>query len=66
MIDKTVVKQLEVEKYLGTWYEIARYDNRFERGLVGVTVIYSMRNDAKLRWKTVGTRVVWMVSFQKR
>ena len=37
MIDKTVVKELEIEKYLGKWYEIARYDHSFERGLVGVT-----------------------------
>jgi len=43
MIDKTVVKEVDIEKYLGTWYEIARYDHRFERGLVGVTANYSKR-----------------------
>jgi len=45
MIDKTVVKNVDIEKYLGTWYEIARYDHRFERGLVGVTANYSKRED---------------------
>lgn len=49
MIDKTVVEELDIERYLGTWYEIARYDHRFERGLVGVTATYSMREDGKIK-----------------
>ena len=49
MIDKTVVKELDIEKYLGTWYELARYDHKFERGLVGVTANYSMRDDGKIK-----------------
>ena len=49
MIDKTVVKELNIQKYLGLWYEIARYDHSFERGLVGVTADYSMREDGKIK-----------------
>ena len=49
MIDKTVVKELDLNKYLGTWYEIARYNHRFERGLVGVTANYSIRKDGKIK-----------------
>lgn len=49
MIDNSTVKQLDLEKYLGTWYEIARYDHRFERGLVGVTANYSLREDGKIK-----------------
>ena len=49
MIDKNVVKELNVERYLGQWYEIARYDHRFERGLVGVTAHYSLRDDGKIK-----------------
>jgi lipocalin len=49
MIDKTVVKELDIERYLGTWYEISRYDHRFEHGLVGVTATYSFREDGKLK-----------------
>ncbi len=49
MIDKTVVKELDLNRYLGTWYEIARYDHRFERGLVGVTAKYSFRKDGKIK-----------------
>ena len=54
MIDKTVVKNLEIEKYLGLWYEIARYDHKFERGLVGVTANYSMREDGKIKVVNAG------------
>lgn len=49
MIDKTVVKELDIERYLGTWFEIARYDHSFERGLVGVKANYSMRPDGKIK-----------------
>lgn len=49
MIDKNVVKELDIEKYMGKWYEIARYDHSFERGLVGVTAKYSMRDDGKIQ-----------------
>lgn len=49
MIDKTVVEHLDIERYLGTWYEIARFDHSFERGLVGVTANYSMRDDGKIK-----------------
>lgn len=49
MIDKSVVSNLDINKYLGTWYEIARFDHRFERGLVGVTANYSIREDGKIK-----------------
>ena len=32
-IDKSTVKEFNLQRYLGKWYEIARYDHRFERGL---------------------------------
>lgn len=40
-----VVTGFELERYLGTWHEIARLDHRFERGLSGVTASYSRRDD---------------------
>lgn len=49
MTDKTVVETLDVNKYLGKWYEIARYDHKFERGLVGVTAEYSLKKDGKIK-----------------
>ena len=38
------VDDFDGERYLGTWYEIARLDHRFERGLRNVTATYSPRN----------------------
>lgn len=43
------VSGFEPERYLGTWYEIARLDHRFERGLEQVTAIYSARKDGSIR-----------------
>ena len=48
-IDKSTVPELDLQKYLGTWYEIARYDHRFERGLMGVKADYSLRPDGKIK-----------------
>ncbi len=39
------VDKFEVEKYLGTWYEIARLDHSFEKGLTNVSATYSLRDD---------------------
>jgi apolipoprotein D and lipocalin family protein len=39
------VDNFELEPYLGTWYEIARLDHSFERGLSNVTADYSLRED---------------------
>jgi len=35
----------EPERYLGTWYEVARYPVPFEAGCVGVTATYGLRED---------------------
>ena len=43
------VSDVELEKYLGTWYEIARLDHSFERGLSNVTATYSKREDGGIR-----------------
>ncbi|WP_028766233.1 lipocalin family protein [Shewanella fidelis] len=43
------VKGFELPRYLGTWYEIARLDHSFERGLNQVTATYSMRNDGGVK-----------------
>jgi apolipoprotein D and lipocalin family protein len=39
------VKEFEPEKYLGTWYEIARLPNSFEKGLSDITATYKLRKD---------------------
>ncbi|MEI6093023.1 MAG: lipocalin family protein [bacterium] len=44
-----VVKSVDLSKYLGTWYEIARLPAWFERGCVGVTANYSIREDGYIK-----------------
>ncbi len=39
------VESFELQQYLGTWYEIARLDHPFERGLSRITATYSLNND---------------------
>jgi apolipoprotein D and lipocalin family protein len=45
----TPVTHFDVNRYLGKWYEIARLDHGFERGLEKVTAEYSLRQDGGLR-----------------
>jgi apolipoprotein D and lipocalin family protein len=47
--DVRPVDHFKLEKYLGTWYEIARLDHSFERGLTRVTANYSLRDDGGVR-----------------
>jgi len=44
-----VVGAFDLSRYMGKWYEIARFPNLFERGCVGVTAEYSVRDDGKVR-----------------
>lgn len=39
------VQNFEKSRYLGTWYEIARLDHSFERGLERITATYTVRED---------------------
>ncbi len=50
------VTGFELDRYLGTWYEIARFDHRFERGLTDVTATYSMRDDGGVKVVNRGYR----------
>jgi apolipoprotein D and lipocalin family protein len=43
------VENFKLEKYLGTWYEIARLDHSFERGLTQITANYSLRSDGGVK-----------------
>lgn len=42
------VSEVELTRYAGTWYEIARYPNWFERGCNGVTAEYTLRDDGSV------------------
>ena len=47
-LDKSTVKTLDLSSYLGTWYELARFDHTFERGMQEVMAFYELRDDGKI------------------
>ena len=46
-IDTTTVRQLNLQRYMGKWYEIARYNHWFEKGMTHVIAEYSMQPDGR-------------------
>lgn len=49
MKNTETVKNLDINRYLGTWYEIARYPHSFEKNLQGVTATYSLQDGGKIK-----------------
>jgi apolipoprotein D and lipocalin family protein len=43
-----VVSFVDLKRYAGEWYEIARYPHRFQKGCVGSKATYSLRDDGKI------------------
>lgn len=43
------VSYVDLERYLGKWYEIARLEHRFQKGCVNSTADYSFRDDGDIR-----------------
>ncbi|MCL4123642.1 UNVERIFIED_CONTAM: hypothetical protein GTU68_021602 [Idotea baltica] len=54
----TAVKSFEKEKYLGKWYEIARFDFRFERNLDNTTAEYSLKENGNIKVDNQGYNTV--------
>lgn len=50
------VTQFDLDSYLGKWYEIARFDYRFERGLKNVSAFYSRNGDGTIRVDNSGQK----------
>ena len=48
-VDNSVSGDLNLEKYLGDWYEIARFDHKFERGIQFSKANYTLRADGKVQ-----------------
>ena len=49
MPEPATVEHVEIERYMGTWFEIAKLPQRFEKGLVGITATYSILPNGKVR-----------------
>ena len=43
-----VVDYVDITRYAGRWYEIARYPNSFEQGCVGVTADYTLQDNGRV------------------
>lgn len=68
----TVVDNFSLDRYLGTWHEIVRLDNRFEKELDPVSATYSLAPDGSVKvvnkgydlkkqaWKTIQGRGVFL------
>jgi len=46
--DLPVVQQVDVQRYLGTWYEIASFPQSFQEGCTGTTATYTLRDDGRI------------------
>ena len=42
------VPKVDLQRYLGTWYELAAFPQRFQKGCTGTNATYSLRDDGKL------------------
>jgi apolipoprotein D and lipocalin family protein len=49
MKELKTVDKVDLNRYMGTWYEICRYPQIFEKNLVGVTATYSLMPNGKVR-----------------
>lgn len=55
-VDNTPIAALDLNKYLGDWYEIARFDHSFERGLDFCKANYALREDGKIAVTNTGIK----------
>lgn len=48
-LDNSTIKSFDLDRYLGKWYEIARFDHNFEKGMDNVTAEYQLRDDGLVK-----------------
>lgn len=53
-VNNKTVSKLDIERFLGKWYEIARFDHRFERDQKNTTAYYFMNKDGSISINNVG------------
>ena len=55
-VDNSTVKSVDLNRYLGSWYEIAKFDHAFEREIDYAMAKYSLRDDGKIDVLNTGIR----------
>lgn len=53
-VNNQPVQNVELIKYLGRWYELARYNHSFERNLTNTTADYAMQQDGTIQVTNTG------------
>ena len=48
MIELKTVEYVDVKRYMGAWFEIAKLPQRFEKGLIGIKANYTLLPDGKV------------------
>lgn len=54
--DNSVIPTFDLSRYLGQWYEIARFDHRFERDMTNAAAYYSLNDNGTVRVENSGWR----------
>ena len=55
-VDNSVVANFDLNRFLGNWYEIARFDHKFERGMEQTSALYTLREDGKISVLNTGMK----------
>ena len=57
-VDRSIpaVKNWDVKRYMGLWYEVARLPNRFEKNMTGVSTVYSLGKNGQVKVVNKGIR----------
>lgn len=58
VIDNRTVQTFDVARFVGKWYEIARYDHRFEEGMTRVSATYTLLDDGRIEVVNEGRQIL--------
>lgn len=65
-VDNSVVSNVNLNKYLGKWYEVARFDHKFERDMSLCTALYTLQENGIIKVTNQGVKDGrWRVSVGK-
>lgn len=53
-VNTSPMPNIDIQRYMGTWYELARFPNKFERGLDRVMANYSQQNNGRIAIRNSG------------
>lgn len=55
-VDNSSVKKLDLDRYLGKWYEVARFNHSFERDMQHCTATYMLQKDGTIKVTNSGMK----------